>query len=1093
MNQLNTALSLNGKWTLALDPEDRGVRECWPKEGPPDDAVEVDVPAVWDLWVPDYDGVGWYFKTFSLDDSWQGRRAALHFDAVNYFAEVWLNGKRAGEHEGGYTPFTLEVSALVKSGDNLLAVRVVDPKGPEGWGPFHPKELPIAKETGYWSFGGIWGGVRLEATAHTYIQDVFIKPDIQRGRVLVDVAAVSEPGRQIRLTVGGTSFAVVGAPGTLRVDMPDFRLWSPERPHLYTLHAELLGEDGPVHAVSTRFGMREFTVKENRFFLNNRPIHLKGVLHQPDYARSLAAPESAELARREIDLAREAGFNMMRLHIKPAPPITLDLADEMGMLLYEEPSIGWIQGSARMRDRCMQSLREMVLRDRNHPSVVIWGMLNETGNAGYITGGGAQTVKEELALEARALDPTRLIIDDSAGVNATREPSRFLRPYGERLTEFDDLHIYQRAPVDLDIENYYRHNGDPSMLVTVSEFGFGGPEDLEDVIAQYGDDPMKYKDARFLQKMLDACNQGFAERSLDRIFGDFAGLARAARELQCDAALMQIDAMRANPKIAGYCYTQLADAGHEFCAGVADRWRRPKPALKALAAAQQPVRPIIQIPETNLSPRQEIPVTVLLANEERIEGRGEVSLQLVGPTGQVLWKKKRAIAKIPKHGRELWEGTVSASGSCGPHKFVVRLLRDNRIIASAESDLYVVEPAPVRELSIHLLDPHGEWAGRCRPLAGTGNLMAPVHVIPPLANTIRAYPDNELAQILAQVRGGAVAIFFGPPDDWNDLAERLGGELSATPKDAVGCFLPAMHYVKVHPVFDGLPSRCLMRQPYRNVIPEKTFLETGEEDICGTFDTTPIAAGNYMFGETRWWGTDILVRRHGAGRIVLTHLRVLENLGQDPMADRVFTNLINHFTRRSVPPGQPLPPDQRTVEWMRAERNNNVRRWMVIGEFPNWNQNAGHNTAYPPETVQDFDATYPGWYKAVRWRRWYSRAQEGHLVDLQTACSPVFQYYPKFDRAVAYAHAEFVGERRQAARLVIGVQDAMKVWMNGMLVFETDRQVPHDQFETETVPVNIRQGRNTLLVKCSKIPGPFKFSLNLESAGTAPLAIKWWK
>jgi len=120
-------------------------------------------------------------------------------------------------------------------------------------------------------------------------------------------------------------------------------------------------------------------------------------------------------------------------------------------------------------------------------------------------------------------------------------------------------------------------------------------------------------------------------------------------------------------------------------------------------------------------------------------------------------------------------------------------------------------------------------------------------------------------------------------------------------------------------------------------------------------------------------------------------------------------------------------------------------------EFPNWDQCSGHNHAYPPEQAIDLEATYPGWYKAVRWQRWFSRAQDKHVIDLQAAFSPVFEYYPKCDRAVGYAYAEFSAERRQEIKIQLGLQDATKVWFNGTLIFETEHQVPHDQFEEESV------------------------------------------
>lgn len=1093
MNTSRIRRELDGVWQLLPDPENAGLKQQWFRAPDLSGALEVHVPSVWDLWIPDYDGVGWYFHAFSLDEDPRESgfgHVDLHFEAADYYAEVWLNGVRLGDHEGGYTPFSFSVAAHLRSGENRIAVRLIDPHGPEGFGDFRPQEIPCAKEAGYWSFAGLWGRVWLEFMPRIHIEEIFILPDIRRRRITVQVES-SAPA-PLRLEIEGTPYQVEENPGTLTLDFPDFETWSPETPVLYTLCATLTTEDGPCDVVRTRFGMREFTVKDNRFCLNNRPVFIKAVLHQPDYPRSLAAPETEELARREIQLAKDAGFNMIRLHIKTAPRITLDLADEMGMMLYAEPPIGWIHDSEHLRRRCENEVREMILRDRNHSSVVIWGMLNETGNAGYVTNGGAQTIKDDLCQLARSLDPSRLIIDDSGGVNATRESARMMRPYRDALEDYDDLHIYQRAPVDFDIESYYRHNGSPDRLFFLSEFGFGGPEDLEDVLAQYGGDPERFKDARFLKQMLDASKQGFADRALDRLFVDFSGFTAAARELQCDAARFQIDAIRANPKCAGYCYTQLCDAGHEFCAGVLDRWRRPKPVFGVLREIQTPLRTIIQMSRTNLTLREEAPVTILLANEIKLEGRADLSLQVIGPTNQVLWKKKRAV-KIPRHGRELWTGEVSASGSTGTHKFVVRLMQGMKVLCESSVDLFVLEAAKPSEVPVYTLDPRGEWRPRCAPLVKTGNIMAPVLIVPPLGNTIRAYPDNELMQVLAQVRGGAVAIFFCPPDDFSDLGERIGNGIEITPKDAVGCFLMAAHYIKMHPVFDGLPTRGLMRQPYRNVVPEKTFLETSDEDICGAYDTRPVAAGNYMMDETPWWGSDILVRRHGDGRIVFTHLRVMEHLGQDPLADRLFVNFINHFTRRSVPSEAPVPINQKAVEWLRNERNQNVRRWMVIGEFPNWENGSGHDTAYLPEKTIDFSASYPGWYKLIEWRPWYSLTEDRHKIDLQAAFSPVFEYYPRFDYATGYAYAEFSSDRRQEAKVLIGVQNAMKVWLNGTLIHDSNYQVPHDQFASETANALIRQGRNTLLVKCSKIPGPFRFSIDFQALGKDPLQFTWWK
>lgn len=915
------------------------------------------------------------------------------------------------------------------------------------------------------------------------ITDVFTQPDLRRKRLTVTVATSQR--LPVRVQIEGTPHGATGEPGTLLVDFPDHRPWSPESPQLYTLRCDLLQGEEVVDCARVRFAMREFTVRNTRFYLNNRPCFVKGVLHHPEYPASIAAAESEELARLELMRAKEAGFNLVWLRGKPAPEITLDLADELGLLIGQELPISCVESLERMPQQGAQQLREIVLRDRNHPSVVIWMLSGESDNA------GSQTIEEDLCRLVRSLDPSRLILAGFGGVHGARKPPRYVRPYSGDLQSYDHMFIHHRAPVDYDSELYFMHSGHSDRLSFLSAFGFGGMEDLPDVLAEYGERQDVQKQAPFLGKILEAALDGFAERELDRVFGNFGNFTAQTRELQCDGARYQLDALRANPKLAGYCYTRLCDGGPVFCAGVMDRLRRPKPVLQTLKEAQGTLRPLIQLPRTNLAPNQEVPVTVTLLNEARIEGRVDFLLQVIGPTNQVLWKKKRNI-KLSAATKEVWSGIIAASGSPGTHKFVACLLQDTQVLAENAVELHVFKPVKPCDVEINVVDPVGVWKGRCLEYAKPGDLYAPVHVFPPLANTIRAYPEADLAQVLAQVEGGAVALFFGPPDDWNDLAASFGPKLRATSKDAIGPFSGVYHYTKLHPVFEGLPARGLMRQPYRNTVPVKSFLEPSDEDICGAFDTALLITDGDRPGEAPCWQSDILVRRYGSGRVVFTHLRVLENLGDDPVAAYVFVNMLKHFSRRSVPSKQPLPINQRALEWLRSQRANGARLWMVVGAFPNWND-AGHDTVYPPEERRDFSETYTGWFSSISWKRWHSRAVDGHAMDLQAALTPAFGQYPCWDYGVGYAYAEFSCERRQAVAIRLGVQDAMKVWLNGTLVYESRDHLPHGAQARRTVEATVRQGRNTLLVKVSKVPGVFRFSLDFESRTAKPLDLKWWR
>jgi hypothetical protein len=1036
--------SLDGLWRYARDPEDVGKSNRWQSGIALPGSIDLQVPREHVCQPSDYDGAAWYSRNVELDDAWPGKHVVLRFDAIQQGAEIWVNDKPAGPHDGGRAPLSLDVSNAIVVGENHIVVRI---------------PLCNGSLAGNRSYSGIAGGVTLLARHSAHICDVFVQPDIRRKRVLATVTT-SQPGT-VKLRISETTCSAEGEPGRHVIEFPDFAFWSPEAPLRYTLECELLLDGTVVDSMPVRFGMREFTVKEHRFCLNHKPITIRGIRH--GFGHPHFSQDPATSVRRELELAKAAGFNLVRFHLEPATSAALDMADELGLLVYED-----LVGDSNLAALAQleHELRAIISRDRNHPSLVIWGLRHLPDD-----------VRDGLSKLSRELDPSRVILD---GI-------RCFRPYRDDSELYDDLIIHQRGPVDREIALYFEHSGDPDRLSLLSEFGFGSIEDLSTAPAQ---DTSRSFDAESLQRMLDAVRPGFVERNLDRVFGDFSGFSTATRELQSRALKHQVEAMRLNGKLAGYCMDQLCDGEPTHGAGILDRWRRPKPVHAILKSMQAPLLPVILIPKTNLIPREEVHVSVSLVNDERSEARADLSLQVVGPTNQVLWKKKRNI-KLPRGGKEIWSGTISASGSVGTHQFVVRIMQGHKVIAQNAVGIHVVEPVQACDVEVNLVDPNKEWRERCLRLAKAGESKAAVHVVPPLGNTVRAYPESELGHVLAEVRGGAVAIVFGPPDDWNEFAERVDETIKATSKDATGGPLGVYHYVKIHPVFNGLPARCIMGQPYRNVLPPKTFIETGDEDISGTLDLRPAQSGESV-DASAWWGTDLLLRRYGSGRIVFTHLRVLENLGEDPVADCIFVNMLRHFSRRSIPSQETLPGPQEAIDWLRREKLHRLRQWMVIGMFPNWG-GKGHETAYPPEKGADFSATYPGWYTAIEWKRWYSLADFGHCIDMQEAFSPVYAQMPRCDYGTGYAYAEFNSVARQAATIHLQVQNATKVWLNGMLVHESTEHLPDGRFADHRESVNLKQGRNIILVKVSKTPGEFRFSFDLESATRDPLHLTWWK
>ncbi|MFO7774175.1 MAG: glycoside hydrolase family 2 TIM barrel-domain containing protein [Candidatus Hydrogenedentota bacterium] len=825
---------LGGEWRFVLDPEDEGKERRWFDGGDLPEGQPIAAPGAFEQWAPGYQGVAWYFREFTLDAAWLSRPCFVECDGATPFAEVFLNGKRIGAHSGGLFPFAADASGALKEGANLLAVRVAA-GGERGALPAFP-------------FVGL-SGVRLRAYPSLYLTSVFAQPDIRRHRLTVDVTASGEGA--VRLEIEGTDAksgkmpllrhhqtegptkrqdaASTSPVGRITLPFEGYTPWSPEDPAQYTVRCVLLDADGnETDEQRVSFGMREFNIKDRRFHLNGRPIYVRGIHWKPEYPIHLAAPPDSAMLREELARAKEAGFNLIRTQGRPAPPGALALCDELGLMVCEEPPVTHADKPSDRRDECLRGLEAIMRRDCNHPSLVMWA-LGPAGDARAETG----RLREELCQRARELDPTRVVMD-RPGPGATRSPARYFKPMSAAAEPFDAIEAFPCGPVDAHAFACLTHCGEPKQLAFMDAFGFGGLEDLPAVTARYAD--AASNDATSFTTMLKAVKEGFEARSLDHLFGDLSGFAQAAQAVQAAAIRRQLDAIRSNRKLGGYCLAQLNGAGMDVSAGILDRWRRPKAAHQGLNDLQAPMRPTIHMGRTTLYPRETADVHVTMGGTLREEPDADVSVQVLSPTKQILWKKKRRV-KLRRGERELWSGAAGASGTPGEHRFVARLMKGPRIIGESSLEFHAFPSPEPSAHPIRLVDPHGAYTPGVTPLAVIREEKALVHVVPPLANTIRAYPADELAGALAHVQDGGVTLIFEPPPDWNDFAASLDPALCATSRDAQGGLSGAFHYARAHPVFEGLPNQRLMDSAYVNTIPTRTFVEPTEEDICGCFDT----------------------------------------------------------------------------------------------------------------------------------------------------------------------------------------------------------------------------------------------------------------
>ena len=400
-----TKISLDGLWSLATDPENVGRTEEWFRSARPE-AVDARVPWILQGAFPGYHGVVWYWKTFDIPmQGADSDRVLLRFEQVDYYAEIWLNDKKIGSHEGGEAPFVLDVTEAALIGQaNRLAVRVLNPTDVEVDGilfeqtPHRCKKLHFIAGGAY-NHGGITGSVSLLRVSDVYVEDLFLDARVQSGEVRfqttirnasthpVDVDLLfsvgeGRNGETIAVVMEKKSVPVGSSIVTHRTSIVNPAMWQLNDPRLYRGTVRVtVAEKSSFHEKTERFGFRDFRFENGYFRLNGERIYLRCSHTCNHYPLGMQFPDDPDLLRRDMINLKMMGFNMVRFIWGAATPEQLDLCDELGLMVYNESYASHaIEDSPFFKQRWNDAFRGVVLRDRNHPSVVIWGLLNEIFN-----------------------------------------------------------------------------------------------------------------------------------------------------------------------------------------------------------------------------------------------------------------------------------------------------------------------------------------------------------------------------------------------------------------------------------------------------------------------------------------------------------------------------------------------------------------------------------------------------------------------------------------------------------------------------------------------------------------------------------------
>ncbi len=420
-------ISLDGTWDFLYD----AVGEL--AVGQTDSAAgwrQAIVPMPWQAQFDDLrlaSGVGWYRRSITVEAPIDGA-AILHFGAADYHATVWLNDVLIGEHEGGYLPFEFDVTANLAVGENSLVVKVVDPDTDASRWPDYPfTEIPHGKQSWYGPIGGLWQSVWLEERPAAHIDRLRLTPDAATSILAVEATVIGalENDAILRLTVhdpDGVEVAaddvVVPAAGVITtdalvIDPGEIRLWSPDSPALYSVTAQLFVGGAVVDQTRETCGFRTIESRDGRIYLNGEPIYLRGALDQAYYPETIYTPPSLEYLEDQAHKAKALGLNCLRIHIKVGDPRYYEVADRLGLLIWTEIP-NWIHLSSAAAQRGEETFRGMVERDWNHPSIFAWTLINEDWGTDLVNNAEHRRWLADFTAKAKQIDPTRLIVDNSA-------------------------------------------------------------------------------------------------------------------------------------------------------------------------------------------------------------------------------------------------------------------------------------------------------------------------------------------------------------------------------------------------------------------------------------------------------------------------------------------------------------------------------------------------------------------------------------------------------------------------------------------------------------------------------------------------------
>ncbi|MFD0049708.1 glycoside hydrolase family 2 protein [Actinomycetes bacterium NPDC127524] len=558
-------LNLNGQWDFAFDDENQGLLKQWYKDFPM--GTEIKVPFAYQTELSgihdsSFHDVVWYHRVFSVPDEWKEKKIILHFGAVDYRSWVYINGEMAVFHEGGNTPFSADITHLLDghSSMNDLTVRVEDPSEdvtiPRGKQYWHEKSESIF----YTRTTGIWQTVWMEPADTSRIDSLRWTPQIDRGDIELEFEITGDLPENLNLTAEisfnnekivfdqthvvnsynkrsynlrnrSTDRSNIHGPGWY---------WTPENPNLFDVTLILKDGEKILDKIYSYFGMRKVSIENGVFMLNNMPYYQKLVLDQGYFPGGLLTAPDEDALKKDIELAKEMGFNGARKHQKVEDPRFLYWADKLGFLVWGEMANA-SEYSEEAARRLATEWFDVVKRDYNHPSIIVWLPLNESWGISRVAYDKQQQAHAtSMYWQTKSIDQTRPVlsndgwehtISDICGIHNYRSAEEMEKAY----TSAENA--VSTTPADRVIyANGFSYGGEPILITEYGGiaykkdqqdgWGYSAVQTSGDLIEEY----RKVTEALFKSPVI----QGFCYTQLTDVEQEINGLLTYDREPKCD-------------------------------------------------------------------------------------------------------------------------------------------------------------------------------------------------------------------------------------------------------------------------------------------------------------------------------------------------------------------------------------------------------------------------------------------------------------------------------------------------------------------------------------------------------------------------------